>query len=115
MNMHVLVSKCALKTNSFQQVGATARPPYDLVVISQMNRKFCDPSKEGHVYFHLHLDCLRRKQPYFNQRMTVVPAPMTRAFLFFLQLFGLLCDLSDCLIELSTLFANILNYYQGSK
>ena len=29
----------------------------------------------------------------------------------FLQLFGLLCDLSDCLIELSTLFANILNYY----
>ena len=74
--MHVLGIKMCTKTSSFQQVETTARPPYDLVAISQMNRKFCDPSKEGHVYFHLHLDCNRRKQPYFNQRMTVVPCEL---------------------------------------
>ena len=53
--MHVLGIKMCTKTSSFQQVETTARPPYDLVAISQMNRKFCDPSKEGHVYFYLHL------------------------------------------------------------
>ena len=49
-----------------------------------MNREFRDPvtgvsrSKEGNVYFHVHLVCLRRKQPYeatllSNPQMAVVP------------------------------------------
>ena len=53
-------------------------PPYDLVIMSRMNREFCNPvtgvrrSKEGHFYFHLHPDSLRRKQPYFHAQMAVV-------------------------------------------
>ena len=74
-----LVRSCHGCTQPLKPGGVIAIPPYDLVIISRMNREFRDPvtgvlrSKEGNVYFHLHLDCLRRKQPYFNPDMAVVP------------------------------------------
>ena len=74
-----LVRSCYGCTQPLKPGGFIAMPPYDLVITSRMNREFCDPvtgvlrSKEGNVYFHLHLDCLRRKQPYFHPQMVVVP------------------------------------------
>ena len=37
------------------------------------NKDMCSGFREENVYFYLHLDCLRRKQPYFNPQMVVVP------------------------------------------
>ena len=74
-----LVRSCFGCTQPLEPGGVIAIPPYDLVITSRMNREFRDPvtgvsrSKEGNVYFHLHLDCLRTKQPYFNPQMAVVP------------------------------------------
>ncbi len=74
-----LVRSCYGCTQPLKPGGFIAIPPYDLVIMSRMNREFRDPvtgvsrSKEGNVYFHVHLDCLRRKQPYFNPQMAVVP------------------------------------------
>jgi hypothetical protein len=74
-----LVRSCYGCAQPLKPGGIIAIPPYDLVIMSRMNREFCDPatgmsrSREGNVYFHLHLDCLRRKQPYFNPQMVVVP------------------------------------------
>lgn len=74
-----LVRSCYGCAQPLKPGGVIAIPPYDLVIMSRMNREFRDPvtgvfrSKEGNVYFHLHLDCLRRKQPYFNPQMAVIP------------------------------------------
>ncbi len=76
-----LIRSCHGCTQPLRPGGLIAIPPYDLVIMSRMNREFCDPvtgvsrsrSKEGNVYFHVHLVCLRRKQPYFKPQMAVVP------------------------------------------
>ena len=59
--------------------GFIARPPYDLVIVSRMNRGF-RPSpndemmfKEGNVYFHVHQNCIKMKQPYFKAEISLVP------------------------------------------
>ena len=55
-------------------------PSHDLTITSKMERTFCDPStgevrsRRGNVYFHLNLDCVRRKQPYFIAQMAKVPS-----------------------------------------
>ena len=48
--------------------GTTALPPHDLVITSRMQRQFRLPTgelihKEGNVYFHVNINCVRRKQP----------------------------------------------------
>ena len=48
-----------------------------------MQRSFCDPvtgevkSRLGNVYFHLNLDCVRRKQPYFMVQMATICQAMS--------------------------------------
>ena len=54
-------------------------PPNDMTVVSRMQRIFILPasgervSREGNVYFHLHVNCIRTKQPFFQPNMVVVP------------------------------------------
>ena len=55
------------------------QPPYDLTITSKMERCFCDSvtgeakSRLESVYFHLNLDCVKRKQPYFMTQMATIP------------------------------------------
>ena len=74
-------------------------PPNDLVIMTRMNRQYRDNttgemrSKEGNVYFHLNVHCIRRKQPYFIPQIATLSdetAPyLTQAHLHFLRAFGL--------------------------
>lgn len=74
-----LVRSCYGCAQPLKPGGVIGTPPYDLVIVTRMNREFPDPvtglirSKEGNVYFHVNLNCLRRKQPYFNPQMAVIP------------------------------------------
>ena len=67
-------------SQSLKPGGNIPDPPHDLTITSKMERTFCDPStgevrsRRGNVYFHLNLDCVRRKQPYFIAQMAKVPS-----------------------------------------
>ena len=79
--------------------GIIATPPNDLVIMTRMNRQYRDNttgemrSKEGNVYFHLNVHCIRRKQPYFSPQIATLsdesPPYLTQAHLHFLTAFGL--------------------------
>ena len=58
--------------NSLKANGIISPPPLDLVLVSNMMREWVFGgqlfSKVCHVYFHCHIQCVRRKQPYANPR-----------------------------------------------
>ena len=60
--------------------GVIVNPPYDMTITSRMNRCFqTTPGgelnyKEGNVYFHIRVGCIRMKQPYFVPLMTQLPS-----------------------------------------
>ena len=74
-------------------------PPNHLVIMTRMNRQCRDNttgemrSMEGNVYFHLHIHCIRRKQPYFSPQIETLSDEtlpyLTQAHLHFLRAFGL--------------------------
>ena len=76
-----LVRTCFGCSQSLKLGGIIASPPYDLTIITRMNRGFPNPNtpdgqlmfKEQNVYFHVHLRCLKMKQPYFNPACVTVP------------------------------------------
>lgn len=74
-----LVRSCYGCSQSLKPGGAIANPPYDMTIISRMNRGFRAPPdgeimfKEGNVYFHVQLSCIRIRQPYFNPQQAEVP------------------------------------------
>ena len=73
-----LVQSCFGCCQTLKPGGNIAEPPYDLVIISQMNRCFRTPngefmSRKGNVYFHVNLNCVKMKQPYFLPQMTRLP------------------------------------------
>lgn len=73
-----MVRSCYGCSQPLKPGGFIASPPYDLVIVSRMNRGFrATPQdemmyKEGNVYFHLRHDCIRMKQPYFSPQITFV-------------------------------------------
>ncbi len=68
---HPSVRVCFGCSQSLKPGGDIPNPPHDLTITSKMERSFCDPvtgearSRLRNVYFHLNLDCFKRKQPYF--------------------------------------------------
>jgi hypothetical protein len=67
-----LVCSCFGCSQSLKPGGNVASPPYDLTIVTRMNRGFRPPNtpdgqlmyKEQNVYFQLHLGCLKLKQPH---------------------------------------------------
>lgn len=94
-----LVRSCYGCSQALKPGGVIANPPYDMTIISRMNRHFrATPGgemmcKEGNVYFHVQLSCIRMKQPYFVPQITQVPDMLvpylTSDHLRFLREFGL--------------------------
>ena len=66
-----LVRNCFGCSQSLKPGDKIPPPPFDLVVITQMNRFFTSPqsgqimSRKGNVYFHAQVSCIRIKQPWF--------------------------------------------------
>ncbi len=67
-------------TTNFRRTSAALCLPYDLTIITRMNRGLRPNTpdrqlmfKEQNVYFHVHLSCLKMKQPYFNPAWVTVP------------------------------------------
>ena len=94
-----LVRLCYGCSQTLKPGGMIATPPNDLVIMTRMNRQYRDNttgemrSKEGNLYFHLNVHCIRRKQPYFSPQIATLSdetAPyLTQAHLHFLRAFGL--------------------------
>ena len=74
-----LVRVCFGCCQTLKPGHSTPNPPNDMTVVSRMQRIFILPtseervSREGNVYFHLHVNCIRTKQPFFQPNMVVVP------------------------------------------
>ena len=74
-----LVRTCFGCSQSLKPGGIIASPPYDLTIITRMNRGYRSNSggelmfKETNVYFHVHLSCIKMKQPYFSPECIIVP------------------------------------------
>ena len=93
-----LVRTCFGCSQLLKLGGIIASPPYDLTIITRVNRGFRPTPdgqlmfKEQNVYFHVHLRCLKMKQPYFNPACVTVPnwLPhyLTPEHVRFLQEFG---------------------------
>ncbi len=70
-----LVRNCFGCAQSLKPGGNISQPPYNLVVVTKMNRSFISPqngeimSRKGNVYFHVHTSCIRMKQPCFVPSM----------------------------------------------
>ena len=77
---HQSVRVCFGCSQSLKPGGDIPNPPHDLTITSKMQRSFCDPvtgevkSRLGNVYFHLNLNCVRRKQPYFMVQVATIPS-----------------------------------------
>ena len=75
---HPSVRVCFGCSQLLKPGGDIPNPPHDLTITSKIERSFCDPvtgearSRLGNVYFHLNLDCVKRKQPYFMAQMATV-------------------------------------------
>ena len=72
------VRSCFGCSQALKPGGTIALPPHDLVITSRMQRQFRSPTgelmhKEGNVYFHVNINCVRRKQPYYDPRRTICP------------------------------------------
>ena len=74
-----LVRVCFGCCQTLKSGHSIPNPPNDMTVVSRMQRIFILPtsgervSREGNVYFHLHVNCIRTKQPFFQPNMVVVP------------------------------------------
>ena len=96
------VRSCFGCSQALKFEGKIAQPPYDMVIITQMHTHFRAPngelmSRKGNVYFHVQLNCVKIKQPYFVPEMTKI-SPMLMPHLTpihfqFLRAFGM--HLSD--------------------
>ena len=94
-----LVRLCYGCSQTLKPGGMIATPSNDLVIMTRMSRQYRDNttremrSKEGNVYFHLNVHCIRRKQLYFSPQIATLSdetAPyLTQAHLHFLRAFGL--------------------------
>ena len=77
---HKSVRVCFGCSQSLKPGGNIPNPPHDLTITSKMQRSFTDPatgevkSRLGNDYFHLSLDCIRRKQPYFMAQIATIPS-----------------------------------------
>ena len=74
-----LVRTCFGCSQSLKLGGIIAGPPYDLTIVTRMGFRPNTPDgqlmfKEQNVYFHVHLNCLKMKQPYFNPACVNVPS-----------------------------------------
>ena len=78
-----LVRVCFGCSQALKPDGKIARPPFDMTIITQMNRHFrATPngelmSRTGNVYFHVEASCVKRKQPYFLPSMVQIPPSLT--------------------------------------
>ena len=63
------VRQCYGSSQALKPGGIIASPPHDLVIMTRMNRQYGENTtgemrvKEGNVYFHLNVHCVRREQP----------------------------------------------------
>ena len=78
-----LVRVCFGCSQTLKPDGKIANPPFDMTIITQMNRQFrATPngelmSRTGNVYFHVEASCIKRKQPYFASAMVQIPPSLT--------------------------------------
>ena len=94
-----LVRLCYGCSQTLKPGGMIATPPNDFVIMTRMNRQYRDNttgeirSKEGNVYFHLNVHCIRRKQPYFSPQIATLSDEtvpyLTQVHLHFLRALGL--------------------------
>ena len=94
-----LVRNCFGCSQSLKPGGNISQPPFNLVVVTQMNRFFTSPqngeimSRKGNVYFHPQLSCIRMKQPCFVPDMVQLPPALAPHLLpvhiTYLQQFGM--------------------------
>ena len=94
-----LVRLCYGCSQALKPGGIIASPPHDLVIMTRMNRQYRENTtgemrvKEGNVYFHLNVHCVRRKQPYFSPQTTTLSEEtvpyLTQMHLLYLKKFGL--------------------------
>jgi hypothetical protein len=80
--------------------GAIAIEPYDLVLVTKMNREWPDKitgerrQSFQNVYFRINVRCIKMKQPYFSPRMVTTPdsvrAHLTPVHKHFLTEFGII-------------------------
>jgi hypothetical protein len=95
-----LVRTCFGCSQSLKPHGAIAIEPYDLVLVTKMNREWPDKitgerrQSFQNVYFHINLRCIKMKQPYFSPRMVTTPdsvrAHLTPVHKHFLTEFGII-------------------------
>lgn len=72
------VAKCYGCGQLLKLNGRICQPPYDLVIVTKMNREFRTAngdkqSKVSNVYFHCSARCVRNKQPYFLPNVCICP------------------------------------------
>jgi hypothetical protein len=94
-----LVRNCFGCSQSLKPGGNISQPPFNLVVVTQMNRPFPSPQngeimfRKGNVYFHVQLSCIRMKQPCFTPDMVQLPPVLTphliAVHIRYLQQFGM--------------------------
>ena len=94
-----VVRLCYGCSQTLKPGGMIATPPNDVVIMTRMNRRYRDNttgeirSKEGNVYFHLNIHCIRRKQPYFSPQIATLSDEtvpyLTQVHLHFLRALGL--------------------------
>ena len=94
-----LVRLCYGSSQTLKPGDMIATRSNDLVIMTRMNRQYRDNtrgemrSKEGNVYFHLNVHCIRRKQSYFSPQIATLSDEtvpyLTQAHLHFLRAFGL--------------------------
>ena len=96
----IYVQPCFGCSQSLKPHGAIAIEPYDLVLVTKMNREWPDKitgerrQSFQNVYFHINLRCIKMKQPYFSPRMVTTPdsvrAHLTPVHKHFLTEFGII-------------------------
>ena len=73
------VRSCFGCSQTLKPGGRIGPPPHDLVITSRMARQFRSPTtgelmhRDGNVYFHPNVNCIKRKQPYYDPRRTICP------------------------------------------
>ena len=96
---HVNVRSCFGCGQTLKPGDRIPDPPHDITIVSRMLRPFNHKtsgermSKERNVYFHVHVGCIRSKQPYFQPSMvtvgTWVASQLTMQHVLLLRQFGM--------------------------
>ena len=115
-----LVRSCYGCSQTLKPGGMIASPPNDMVIMSRMNREYPDINtgemrqKEGNVYFHMNVCCIRRKQAYFSPQMATLSEDIVlylTPYLHCLREFGLsACAILDTVRRFVNIYGVLVTY-----